>query len=490
MAQKFLTNIDLNQNQLIKAQFESVASDPGTGNFEGRLIYNSTEKVIKVYTGTAWRKALHAISSSTTALTTSESNGTVTLTIAAADAVNAGLLSAAGFSLLNGATANNTASTLVRRDASGNFTAGTITAALTGNVAGNVTGNVTGTVSSIANHTTTNLAEGTNLYYTDARVRLNRLDQLAAPTASVSLNSRNITNLLDPVNAQDAATKAYVDAARSGLDVKDSVRAATTANITLTATQTIDGVSVIAGNRVLVKNQTVGSANGIYVVAAGAWARSTDADTDAEVSAGMFTFVEEGTVNADSGWVLTTNNPITVGTTALVFAQFSGAGSIIAGAGLTKNGNTLDVGGTANRITVGVDTVDIASTYVGQATITTLGTIGTGTWAATDVAVAHGGTGASTAANARTNLADTSPTGLTTGTPVLARIASQLIGDGTNTAYTITHNLGTRDVMVQVFDASSYETVVTDVVRTNTNSITVTFAVAPDSNSFKVVVTG
>jgi hypothetical protein len=204
----------------------------------------------------------------------------------------------------------------------------------------------------------------------------------------------------------------------------------------------------------------------------------------------MFTFVEEGTVNADSGWVLTTNNPITVGTTALVFAQFSGAGSIIAGAGLTKNGNTLDVGGTADRITVGVDTVDIASTYVGQATITTLGTIGTGTWAATDVAVAHGGTGASTAANARTNLADTSPTGLTTGTPVLARIASQLIGDGTNTAYTITHNLGTRDVMVQVFDASSYETVVTDVVRTNTNSITVTFAVAPDSNSFKVVVTG
>jgi hypothetical protein len=115
MAQKFLTNLDLNQNQLLKAQFESVASDPGTGNFEGRLIYNSTEKVIKVYTGTAWRKALHAISSATTALTTSESNGTITLTIAAADAVNAGLLSATGFSLLDGATSNNTASTLVQR---------------------------------------------------------------------------------------------------------------------------------------------------------------------------------------------------------------------------------------------------------------------------------------------------------------------------------------------------------------------------------------
>lgn len=491
MAQKFLTNLDLNQNQLLKAQFESVASDPGTGNFEGRLIYNSTEKVIKVYTGTAWRKALHAISSATTALTTSESNGTITLTIAAADAVNAGLLSATGFSLLDGATSNNTASTLVQRDASGNFSAGTITASLTGNVSGNLTGDVTGTVSSLSNHDTGDLAEGTNLYYTDARVRDNRLDQLAAPTADVSLNSQKITNLADPVNAQDAATKAYVDAARSGLDVKDSVRVATTANITLSNLQTIDGVALAAGNRVLVKNQSTASENGIYVaVDGGAWTRSTDADNDAEVTAGMFTFVEEGTANADSGWVLTTNNPITVGVTNLAFSQFSGAGSIEAGDGLTKSGNTLNVGGTTDRISVTSTAVDIASTYVGQATITTLGTVGTGTWEATDVGVAHGGTGSSTASGARTNLADTSASGLTTGTPVLARVASQLIGDGSNTAYTITHNFGTRDVIVQVFDASTYETVITDVVRTNTNSVTVTFSVAPDSNSFKVVVTG
>jgi hypothetical protein len=491
MAQKFLTNIDLNQNQLIKGQFESVASDPGTNNFEGRLIYNSTEKVIKVYTGTAWRKALHAISSETTALTTSESNGTVTLTIAVADAVNAGLLSSTGFSLLNGATANNTVSTLVQRDASGNFSAGTITASLTGNVSGNLTGDVTGTVSSLSNHTTTNLAEGTNLYYTDTRVRDNRLDQLAAPTADVSFNSRKITNLLDPVNAQDAATKAYVDAARSGLDVKDSVRVATTANITLSNLQTIDGVALADGDRVLVKNQDTASENGIYVAVDGdAWTRSTDADTDLEVTAGLFTFVEEGTVNADSGWVLTTNNPITVGTTNLTFAQFSGAGAIIAGDGLSKTGNTIDVGGTTDRITVTADSVDIASTYVGQSSITTLGTIGTGTWQGTAVAIEYGGTGATSASVARTNLADTPASGLTTGTPVLARIASQLIGDGSNTAYTITHNLGTRDVVVQVFDASTYETVVTDVVRTNTNSVTVTFSVAPDSNAFKVVVTG
>lgn len=230
----------------------------------------------------------------------------------------------------------------------------------------------------------------------DTQVRTSRLDQMAVPTGSVSLNSQKITNLATPTADTDAATKAYVDAARSGLDVKVSCRAATTANITLSGTQTIDGVAVIAGDRVLVKDQSTGSANGIYVVAAGAWSRSTDADTDAEVHAGMFTFIEEGTVHADSGWVLSTNNPITVGSTALTFTQFSGAGQITAGAGLTKSGNTIDAVGTANRITVAADSIDIAATYVGQSSITTLGTITTGVWNGTTVAVANGGTGATT----------------------------------------------------------------------------------------------
>ena len=230
----------------------------------------------------------------------------------------------------------------------------------------------------------------------DTQVRTSRLDQMAAPTASLSVNSQKITNLATPTSDTDAATKAYVDASRSGLDVKASVRAATTANITLSGTQTIDGVAVIAGDRVLVKDQSTASANGIYVVAASTWSRSTDADTDAEVHAGMFTFVEEGTVNADSGWVLSTNNPIVVGSTSLTFAQFSGAGQITAGAGLTKTGNTIDAVGTSDRITVNADSIDIASTYVGQTSITTLGTITTGTWNGTTIAVANGGTGATT----------------------------------------------------------------------------------------------
>jgi hypothetical protein len=175
-------------------------------------------------------------------------------------------------------------------------------------------------------------------------------------------------NLVNPTNPQDAATKSYVDATKQGLDVKDSVRVATTGNITLSAPQTIDGVSVIAGDRVLVKNQTTASANGIYVVNAGAWTRSADADSNADVTSGMFTFVEEGTTNADSGWVLTTNNPITLDTTALAFTQFSGAGQVEAGAGMTKTGNTLNViTADVNRIVVNPDNIDLAASGVSAA---------------------------------------------------------------------------------------------------------------------------
>ena len=164
-----------------------------------------------------------------------------------------------------------------------------------------------------------------------------------------------------------AATKAYVDANSQGLDVKASCRVASTANIVLaTGTAlTIDGVVTVAGDRVLVKNQDTATQNGIYVVAAGAWSRAADADTNAEVTAGMFTFVSEGTVNENSGFVLTTNDTIALGSTALTFEQFSGAGQVTAGAGLTKTGNTLNVVTTnAARIVVNADSIDLATVSV------------------------------------------------------------------------------------------------------------------------------
>ena len=172
------------------------------------------------------------------------------------------------------------------------------------------------------------------------------INDLTAPTADYAFGGYKITNLADPTNDQDAATKYYVDTVAQGLDVKASVLVGTTANITLSGAQTIDGVSVVAGNRVLVKNQTTQADNGIYVAASGAWARSADANTwDELVSA--YTFIEEGSTYADTGWVCTINKGGTLGTTPITWSQFSGAGTYLAGTGLTLSGNTFSITNTA-----------------------------------------------------------------------------------------------------------------------------------------------
>ena len=432
MATKFLTNIDLNQNQLINATFEVLGTAPNTGLFEGRMYYNSAFDTIQVYSGSAWRTFVNNVTKSgdhTDAITLSESNGTVTITLNLADTDSAGLLSATFWNALNDATSEATASKLVKRDANGNI-------------------------------------------------------KVATPT-----------------DAAHAATKGYVDAARQGLDVKQSVRVATTVEVNLAtdleAGDTLDtNVTLVAGDRVLVKNQGTASENGIYVVqASGAAVRAADANGTADtgtVSGGTFTFVEEGAVNADSGWVVSSNGAINVGTDPMAWVQFSGAGQVIAGDGLTKDGNTLNVGGTTDRISVTANAVDIASTYVGQSSITTLGTITTGTWNGTDVAIADGGTGSSTASGARTNLAETSASGLTTSTPVIARISKQ--GCAASTAgvstTTVTHNFGTTDVMVQIYEVATGATVFGDITRSNGNTISVVLNGTIAANDYTIVVTG
>ena len=223
----------------------------------------------------------------------------------------------------------------------------------------------------------------------DTQVRTNRLDQMAMPNADVAFNSRKITGLADPTQNQDAATKAYVDTVSQGIHTHTSCRLATAAALpsctynnvsngigaTLTATAngalTVDGVSVVVDDRILVKDQASSLQNGVYVVTVAGDAgtafvltRSTDMNQDVEFP-GSFEFVEEGTVNADNGYVCTTNLPITIGTTGITWTQFSGAGQITAGAGLTKSGNTIDVAtASASRIVVNADSIDLATTGV------------------------------------------------------------------------------------------------------------------------------
>ena len=249
----------------------------------------------------------------------------------------------------------------------------------------------------------------------------NSVNLVPTGTGTVDVASKRITSVAEPTQSTDAATKNYVDAVKTGLKVKDAVRAATTANLTATyangssgvgatltnsgtqAAFTVDSIVLSVGERVLVKNQSTAFQNGIYTVTTAGtvstnWVltRAIDNDSNAtvlEVEGGDFCFVQEGTVNADNGFVVTTNGAITIGTTGIDYVQFSGAGQITAGDGLTKTGNTLNVVGTTDRISIAADAVDISANYVGQTSITTLGTIGTGTWQGSVIAGQYGGTG-------------------------------------------------------------------------------------------------
>lgn len=406
MARKFLTSLDLNQNELQNARIQQLASAPGSP-VEGQIYFNTTDHNFYVYNGTAWKKMEEnvALDFGETVDISSSAVGDTAAAGSTGEVADAGHRHA--------------------RESFGSATAQTSFGASSGNGSA--------TTPARSDHT-----HGTPTHDASAHSTI-KISDLAAPTASVSFNSQKITNLATPTSDSDAATKAYVDGVATGLDVKGSVRAATTANLDLSAPgSSIDGVTLTSGDRVLVKNQNTGSQNGIYVFngAAAAMTRATDADSSAEVTAGMFTFIEEGTANSETGWVLATNNPITLGTTSLTFTQFNAQTGYVAGDGLSLSGSTFNVGA-GTGITVAADSVSI----------------------------------------------DTS---------VVARKYSTSVGNGSATSFTVSHSLGTADVTVQVYDNSTGAQVEADVTHALSSpyAVTVAFATAPSSNAYRVVVIG
>lgn len=292
-----------------------------------------------------------------------------------------------------------------------------------------------------ANHTGTQLASTISDF--DTQVRTSRLDQMAAPTGAVGLGGQRITNLSDPTGATDATTQQWVqnqiDARVNGQDWHQSCRVAAGTNVNTSAPgTTIDGVTLANGDRVLLTGQTTASQNGIWTFngSASAMSRATDADTAAEVTAGLTVPVTEGTTYADTIWLLTTNDTITLGTTSLTFTQIGGPGTYVAGTGLSLTGNTFAL--------------------------------------QTPVTVANGGTGAGTASAARTSLS-----------AALKGFASNIGALSAGVGSAIAHGLGTADLAVEVREVSSGALVRIDVVVDSTN-ITITSAIAVTANALRV----
>lgn len=308
-----------------------------------------------------------------------------------------------------------------------------------------------------ANHTGTQAASTISDF--DTQVRTSRLDQMAAPTAAVGLNSQRITSLADPSSGTDAANKQYVDNARAGIaGVKDPVRVATQSNVTLSGPgASVDGVTLSNGDRFLAAGQSTGSQNGIYVFngSGSAATRATDADSTGEVQDGTLVAVSEGTY-AGAQYIQTATPSGAPGSWTQTWIVYNTAGnSYTAGAGLTLTGSTFDVVAADGSLTVNADNITVGL-----------------------VPVSKGGTNATTAANARANLGATTKYAAN-NTALTAGVASN-----------ITHSLGTLDVIVQVHEISGGAKVELDIVVVDSNTISIKADVAYSADALRVVVIG
>ncbi len=323
----------------------------------------------------------------------------------------------------------------------------------------------------------------------------------------IDLSNQRATNAADPSSATDLATKQYVDQVARGLNWKQAVRVATTTNGTLASSfengDVVDGVTLATGDRILLKDQSTGAENGIYVVAAtGAPTRATHMAAGID-GKGVAVTVTSGTVNADRVYIQTADTA-TVGTDALTWSQLGGGGTTYsagdgltespagtfnvatgsgleissdtvriaaaaAGAGLTGGAGSALAVGAGNGITVNADDVALASSTAGAGLTYTTGVLAVGA-----------GTGISVAADA-----------VAVDTGVVSRHVAANVGDGSSTQIDVAHNLGTYDVTVEVFlNSGTRESVDPDVSRTDTNTVRLNFATAPTSGQYRVVVQG
>jgi hypothetical protein len=437
-----LDHSNFNQTELRNVALQNLATAPTSpAPIRGQVYFDTTLNKQGTYNGTVWNytDAGSVVSVGGTGAIVSSGGQNPVISIVPASGATAGSMSISDYVKLGASTASNIASAIVQRDSSGNFAAGTVTASLTGTAtnASALNAQAAAYYLARANHTGTQTSGSISDF--DAQVRNSRLDQLAAPTANVGLGSNRITALADPQNSQDAVTKAYADALISTGTNKGTVRAASTANLSLTAPgATIDGVTLVSGDLLLLKDQTTGAQNGLYVWtgAAATLTRTTNANTNAQVRAGLFVFISEGTLNGNNGFTLTTDDPIALGTTALVFAQTSGAGQIVAGAGLTKTGNQIDVG-SGTGIIVNADNIQIDPAVV--------------------------------------------PTKF-----------AQAIGDGVSAAITVTHGLLTRDVSSYkvIRNSSPWDEVMPTVTFPSINTALVTFSSGniPTANQYRIAI--
>src|SRR5499427_2177040 len=402
--------LDIVKNELRNAVVQNLGSAPASP-VKGLIYYDTASNILYWYNGTAWIAAQSGSSLTPASTVTTQAIG---------DAPVVGTLA-----------------TYAREDHKhGEPAFGAITTEQTFGVAG-----ANGSAATIARSDHTH---GNPVHDGNAHTSIS-ISSLAVPIAALNMNGQKITSLGTPTAGTDATTKAYVDGAISGLSWKDTARVASTANVALTGLVAIDGVTPIANDRVLLKNQTAPAENGIWIAASGAWARATDAAAAGDLL-NAAVFVSEGTVNKDTAWVMTTDAPITVGTTALTWVQFGGPTAYVGGAGLTLTGNTFDVGA-GTGITVAADTVAVDTTVIAtQSYVTT---------AITGMAKKYAGA-------------------LT----------------GTASPEVVTHNLNTRDVEVTVLNgASPYTAVEVDWDATSVNSVTVRYN--PNLGAgYRVVVVG